>query len=113
MSVHFVSDIQGNSVVMASARVANAAGSAAGVPVSTAVKFMNPPPYHNGGALPDGVLINDQIVFRWNVHVTPSQPCFATVSDKSTKGFSVTLTPRDNETTITAGSFEVTVVGDR
>ena len=113
MSVHILGDVQGSNIVMASARVANVAGTAAGAPVSTPVKFMNPRPYHNAGSLPDGVMINDELIFRWNVFVTPSQACFATVSDKSTKGFTVTLTPRDNETSIAAGSFEVTVVGDR
>jgi hypothetical protein len=42
------------------------------------------------------------------VNVTPSQACFATVSNKSITGFTVTLTPLSG-VTLAAGSFDVTV----
>jgi hypothetical protein len=47
------------------------------------------------------------------VVVTPSQACFATVSNKTSAGFNVTLTPASPggvNATLAAGSFDVAVL---
>jgi hypothetical protein len=102
--VHMISDIQGRGAVIAAKRVSHVAAKSAGQSVSTVVKFIHPQ-FAGTGLLPEGL--------SWNVSVTPSQPCFATVSDRSSKGFTVTLHPRNDETAIAKGSFDATVVGDR
>jgi cytoskeletal protein RodZ len=79
--------------------VANPAGGSAGasvsVPVTVTDRFGN-------GRLPSSL--------HYNVSVTPSQPCFVTVTNKSLNGFSVVLTPKDASTTLAAGTFDVSVL---
>jgi hypothetical protein len=43
------------------------------------------------------------------VHVTPSQPCFVTITNKTPSGFNVVLTPLST-VTLVAGTFDVTVI---
>jgi len=70
--------------------VANAAGSGAGTAVTTSVSL---------GKLPA----------NYRVHVTPNQACFVNVINKTDSGFDVVLTPKDGSTTLSAGTFDVTV----
>jgi len=70
--------------------VANAAGSGSGATVTTSISL---------GGLPA----------NYRVHVTPNQACFVSVTNKTTAGFDVVLTPVDGTTTIQAGTFDVTV----
>jgi hypothetical protein len=44
------------------------------------------------------------------VNVTPSQPCFVSVTNKTTSGFSVVMTPLSGQS-IAAGTFSVSVHG--
>jgi hypothetical protein len=85
------------------AGVANPAGSGAGASVTVAVTFTD---QFGNGQLPQGSTPQS-----YSVHVTPSQPCFVTVSNKTTTGFTVTLTPTASGVTLAAGSFDVVVVG--
>jgi len=71
--------------------VPSAAGSGAGSPVSTSVTFGGLPP-------------------TYVVHVTPSQACFVSVSNKTVSGFTVVLTPPSG-VTLAAGTFDVMVLG--
>jgi hypothetical protein len=54
-----------------------------------------------------GLLPNDGY---YSVLVTPSQNCPPSVSDKSTSGFTVTLTPPSG-VTLAAGTFDCVVLG--
>lgn len=77
--------------------VPNAAGSGAGAAVTTAVTV-------NNGKLP----ANLPGSLHFNVHVTPSQPAFVTITGKTINGFNVVLTPPAG-VTLGAGSFDVSV----
>jgi hypothetical protein len=44
------------------------------------------------------------------VNVTPSQPCFVSVTNKTASGFTVVLTPLSGQS-IAAGTFSVSVHG--
>jgi hypothetical protein len=46
------------------------------------------------------------------VMVTPNQDCMASVTGKTTSGFSVTLTPKTASATIAARNFDVVVLGN-
>ena len=80
--------------------VANAGGTAgANVTVSLATSFQDG---YGVGTLP-----NDYAVM-----VLPSAPAIASVTGKTTSGFSVVLTPATASATIVAGSFDVVVLGN-
>jgi hypothetical protein len=72
--------------------IANAAGGTAGASVTTAVTFGGLPP-------------------TYMVHVTPSQACFVSVTNKTAFGFNVVLTPTGSGVTLAAGTFDVSVLG--
>jgi hypothetical protein len=80
--------------------IANAAGSGAGAAVSTAVSFVD----KYGSALLPAAL-------SYLVNVSPSQPAFVTITNKTPSGFNVVLTPKDSSTTLSAGTFDLTVMG--
>jgi hypothetical protein len=74
--------------------VANAAGSAGGAAVTTAVSFASP--------LPPNYLVS----------VDAGQPSvLATVSEKTSSGFNVVLQPLSTATTVAAGTFNCIVFG--
>jgi hypothetical protein len=73
--------------------VANAAGSGNGVAVTTPISFPNQAP------APD-----------YSVHVTPSQPCFVSVTGKTSSGFNVVLTPTLSSVTLAAGKFDLHII---
>ena len=73
--------------------VANVIGAGAGLSVVTAVAFAN--------ELPTG----------YTVQVTPNQDAVAFVTNKTSTGFDVTLSPRLAANTLAAGTFDVTVLG--
>jgi hypothetical protein len=100
MSFRSFVDSQAIPTIIATAvGVANAAGTGNGngASVSTPVTFTD---QYGNGRLP--------MSLNFVVNVTPSQACFATVSNKSITGFTVTLTPLSG-VTLAAGSFDVTV----
>jgi hypothetical protein len=81
--------------------IANAGGSA-GASVTTAVPLVD---RYGTGLLPLGAL--------YNVIVSPSQACYASVTTKTSSGFNVVLTPSAPggvNAAIAAGTFDVTVV---
>jgi hypothetical protein len=80
--------------------IANAAGSGAGAAVSTAVTFVD----KFGSALLPATL-------SYIVEVSPSQPAFVVITNKSPSGFNVVLTPKDSSTTLSAGTFDLCVLG--
>jgi hypothetical protein len=78
--------------------IANAAGNGNGVAVSTNVQFVDA---FGSGRLPQSLV--------YGVHCTPSQACLTPViSNKSTTGFTVTLSPPSG-VTLSAGTFDVIV----
>jgi hypothetical protein len=84
--------------------IANAAGSGAGASVSVAISsFVD---QYGTGQLPSG-----NGVQSYSVQVTPNQACFVSVTNKTTSGFTVTLTPTGSGVTLAAGTFDVVVVG--
>ncbi len=100
IDVHTLEQIDGSSflrsdrvVVGAIPAQANAAGSGAGASVTTAVAFA---PY----SLPPA----------YSVQITPSQPALVSVTNKTSSGFNVVLTPLSSSTTLAAGTFDVLVV---
>ena len=72
--------------------VANVAGGSNGAAVTTAVSFP-------AGSLPPNYL----------VHVTPSQAAMVSVTNKTSSGFNVVLTPLST-VTLAAGTFDVLVI---
>jgi len=97
-SVHRLVDNQSMPIIIGSVfNVANAAGSGAGAAVTTAVCFTD---RYGTGLLPPS----------YSVHVTPSQAAFVTITDKTSSGFNVVLTPSASGVTLAAGAFELTVV---
>jgi hypothetical protein len=78
--------------------VANAAGSGSGNPVTITVS--NLVDQYGNGMLPASGL--------YCVTVTPSQACMASITNKTTSGFTVTLTPPSG-VTLAAGTFDVLV----
>jgi hypothetical protein len=79
---------------------ANAAGSGAGSSVSTPVSFTDK---FRSPLLPQAL--------NYIVTVSPSQPAFVVITNKTTSGFTVVLTPKDSSTTLSAGSFDLVVLG--
>lgn len=73
------------------ADVANAAGGGAGTSVTTPVAMTGLPA-------------------SYAVHVTPSQDATFYVTNKTTAGFDVVLTPRLAANTLAAGTFDVVVI---
>ena len=73
--------------------IANAAGSGAGASVVVAITNVD---QFGVGRLPG----------NFAVVVSPSQSCFASVSNKSTSGFTITLTPLTSSATLAAGSTD-------
>jgi hypothetical protein len=49
-------------------------------------------------------------VTQYAVVVSPSQNCFWTVSSKTASGFTVTLSPVNSTTTLSAGTFDALVI---
>jgi hypothetical protein len=80
------------------ANVPNLAGSGNGSPVSISLASAFVDSFGNG-VLPS---------LNYSVLITPSQSCWASVSGKTSSGFTVTLTP-DSGVTLAAGSFDVLV----
>jgi hypothetical protein len=98
--VHIVDQIDGSAFLFTDKviaglqlAVANAAGGSAGTPVSTSVSFP-------AGSLPPNYM----------VHVTPSQAAMVSVTNKTSSGFNVVLTPLAT-VTLAAGTFDAMVVG--
>jgi hypothetical protein len=58
----------------------------------------------------NGLLPGDNGVGRYTASVTPSQACFASVTNKTTNGFNVVLTPLSGNS-IAAGTFDVLLHG--
>jgi hypothetical protein len=83
--------------------ISNAAGSGAGNAVSTVVTLNQK---SSDGTTP----LWPSDVSAYNVFVTPSQACFATVSKMTANSFTVVLTPATSGTTLSAGSFDCLVV---
>jgi hypothetical protein len=79
--------------------VPNAAGSGAGASVTVAVSFTD---QYGTSQLPVG-----NGAQNYSVQITPSQNCFIAITNKTSTGFNVALTP----TTLGAGTFDVVVVG--
>jgi hypothetical protein len=79
--------------------VANVGGGGAGASVSTSVQFTDK---YQQPQLPQSL--------AYIVTVSPSQPCVATITNKSSSGFNVVLTPLNNAT-LSAGSFDLMVMG--
>jgi hypothetical protein len=90
-------------IVLAETSVANAAGSGDGASVTTPLTFED---QFGNGQLP-----GDSGQGRYTVSVTPSQPCVATVTGKTSSGFNVVLTPLSSGAALAAGSFDLIVVG--
>lgn len=82
-------------VVAVLANLANAAGSGAGAAVTVPIAITA------GPGLPTSL--------NYTVHITASQPCFASWSSKTATGFNVVLTPKDGSTTLGAGTFDVLI----
>lgn len=82
-------------IVGVQANVANVSG-AEDTAVTTAVEFVDLP-------------ANASNVGEYGVQVTPSQPCFVSVTDKTATGFNVVLTPISSTGSIAAGTFDVLV----
>jgi hypothetical protein len=76
--------------------IANATGGGAGQAVTTAVQFVD---RYGTGLLPA----------QYVVSVTASQSAFATVTNKSSNGFNVVLTPPSG-VTLAAGTFDLVVI---
>jgi hypothetical protein len=93
----------GKFIVLAETSVANAAGSGDGASVTTSLTFED---QFGNGRLP-----GDSGQGRYAVTVSPSQPCFWTVTNKTASGFSVVLTPTSSGVPLAAGTFDVLVVG--
>jgi hypothetical protein len=96
--INSTTNFDGNQQLFYGARpnVANAAGGAAGDAVTTAITFED---QYGNGTLPA----------EYAVAVTPNQPCFASTSNKSKSGFSVTLTPLAGAT-LAEGTFDLVVM---
>jgi hypothetical protein len=84
-------------IYAARANVANAAGGSAGTAVTTALTFVDE---YGVGVLPA----------EYAVVVTPSQACFATVTNKTTSGFNVVLAPTGSGITLAGGTFDALVM---
>ncbi len=80
------------------ANVANGAGAGEGDTVTVAVTFED---QYGNGLLPS----------NYAVSVLPSQAAFTSVSDKTTSGFNVVLSPAAPGDTLAAGCFDVIVFG--
>jgi hypothetical protein len=92
--LHILTDNQAAQTYVATQLgIANGAGSGAGASVTVPVTFPYP-------GLPA----------EYCVMVTPSQPCFFGVTNKTSNGFSVVLTPQDSLTTLSAGTFDIAVL---
>jgi hypothetical protein len=89
----------GHAAVAAQPNVASQAGSSNGASVTIPLTFVDK---YGNGSLP---------VAGYSVAITPSQPCFASVTNKSSSGFSVVLTPPTGSITLASGTFDVTVIG--
>jgi hypothetical protein len=87
-------------VVAAIFNVANAAGSGAGNPVTITVS--NLVDQYGNGMLPASG--------AYCVIASPSQACMASITTKTTSGFTLTLTPPSG-VTLAAGTFDVLVHG--
>jgi hypothetical protein len=99
MTFHQLADNQSVPAIAATAvGIANAAGSGAGSAVTTAVSFKD---QWSQPLLPASL--------NYAVVVTPSQACFASVTNKTPSGFNVVLTPVTSATTLAAGSFDAVV----
>jgi hypothetical protein len=48
---------------------------------------------------------------RYVISALPSQPCFVSVSSRSTTGLTIVLTPMNNTTAIVAGFVDVIIQG--
>jgi L-2-hydroxyglutarate oxidase LhgO len=98
MPFNIMQSNQGRAVVVASQyNVVNGAGSGSS-PVSVNVTGFQD--MYGTGLLPQNG--------SYAVAVTPSQACAVSVSNKSTTGFTVTLTPPSSGT-IAAGTFDIVV----
>jgi hypothetical protein len=79
--------------------IANAAGGSAGASVSTAVSFVDK---YGSAMLPQAL--------SYLVNVSPSQPAFVVITNKTASGFNVVLTPPAG-VTLAAGTFDLCVLG--
>jgi hypothetical protein len=100
MTYHLINDNHGvQAVLFTQTGAANPAGSGNGasvtIPIAVADKYGN-------GRLPASL--------HYNVAVSPSQPCFVTITGKTSTGFNVVLSPKDASTTLVAGTFDVSVL---
>jgi predicted cobalt transporter CbtA len=94
LSVVEGSQLQNQDKVVLAVQYGVANGSAGtGVAVTVAVSFLN-----------------SELPANYAVHVTPSQPCWVSVTSKTANGFNVVLTPQST-LSIAAGTFDVIVVG--
>ncbi len=84
--------------IAAEADVANPAGGSSGASVTVAITIDE---QFGTGRLPS----------TYAVVVTPSQSCFASVTNKTNTGFNVVLTPTSGSVTLAAGTFDVVVIG--
>jgi hypothetical protein len=84
---------------------ANVAGGGAGQSVSTDLTT------YFQDAFGNGILPGDATLGRYFVGVTASQPAIVSVTSKSNSGFNVVLTPPTASATISAGTFDVHVMG--
>jgi hypothetical protein len=101
MDFHRLSSNRGEPIILGKRfGTANVAGSGAGSSVSTNISFTDK---FGSGLLPQ--------TLSYIVNVSPTQPAFVVISNKSTNGFTVTHYPKDSSTTLSAGSFDLTVLG--
>lgn len=106
MAFHAINDNQANQAILViQLGIANATGSGAGAAVTVPVTI----------TLPSGM----PPTAAYFVDVSTSQPCFVSVTNKSTSAsaglastltFTVTLTPAAT-TTLAAGTFDIAVLG--
>jgi hypothetical protein len=90
-------------VLVALAGVANAAGSGAGASVTVPIAFTD---QYGTGLLPSG-----NGTQNYSVQITPSQACLVAITNKTSSGFNVVLTPTSSGATLAVGTFDVVVVG--
>ena len=95
---HLVGAVGYTPAVASLYNIANAAGSGAGSAVTITITDLVDQ-YGNGQLPGNGA---------YTVSVTPSQACFASVSGKTTSGFTVTLTPPSG-VTLAAGTVDILV----
>ena len=82
----------------------NTAGGGAGQSVTTSLATTFQDQYGVGVLPANG---------QYCVSVTPNQSATAYVTGKTTSGFSVVLTPVPTTATLTAGTFDLTILGGR